>query len=82
MLHGTSKISDDPVYDNVVLEMERALQARVEVPFAFNISCDFDAEIVPFYEHRRFGGREGYPFDFIDTQFDLLGMRVALTYKF
>lgn len=80
MIFGRSKITHDPMYEDTTLDMERALQTRVEVPISINLNQALSAELVPFYEHRRFGGREGYPFDFVDTQFQLLGMRIALTY--
>ena len=82
MLEGNSKIKNDPLYGCTKLKMDRALQARVEIPVYITLTSCALAEFTPFYEHRRFGGREGHPFDFLDTQFQLVGMRFALSYNF
>lgn len=82
MLNAQSEVSDDPVYDHVTLQVEDELQVRIEVPFSYCYSCCFDIALVPFYEFRHFGGREGYPFDFLDTKYNLFGARASLAYRF
>lgn len=89
MLNGESKISDDPPFDDLTLHMTNEIQARVEIPFSYRFflfqsllryPCRgaWEAQVVPFYEYRHFGGREDFPFDFIDTQFNLVGVRLGL----
>lgn len=85
MQNGKSVVSDDPVYDTVTLKMEDEIHVRVDVPFAFTpprTPFGIGFLLSPFYEYRHFGGREGFPFNFRDTQFYLYGARFALTYQF
>lgn len=82
MINGTSKVTDDPIFDDVTLKMNNELQARVEIPVIYNLGQCFDAQVVPFYEFRHFGGREDFPFDFIDTKFHLIGLRFAIGGRF
>ena len=84
MMSGRSKISDDPLYDDVKLRMNNEIQLRVDVPLVFHCLPwkRVQAALVPFYEYRHLGGREGFPFDYIDTKFTLLGARLDLIYRF
>lgn len=85
MLDGKSRVSDDPDFDDETLIMDNQFQYRLEVPLSYQFcyySTYLEAEIVPFYEHRHFGGRENFPFDFIDTKFHLWGARLELSYRF
>lgn len=83
MLDGESKVSNDPVMDDVTLQMHEETQYRLEVPFIYSpCTCLFQWQFVPFYEFRHFGGEEGFPFNFKDTKFNLFGARLALTYRF
>ena len=85
MLDGESKVSDDPMYEDVTLIMEKETFYRLDIPFSYN-PCNaifgIDMQFVPFYEFRHFGGREGFPFNFKDTKFYLYGARLALLYRF
>ena len=85
MLNGESKVTEDPLFEDVTLTMEKEIQCRVEVPFTYNPRCSWlgmGGQFTPFYEFRHFGGREGYPFNFRDTKFHLAGMRLSLIYTF
>ncbi len=85
MLNGKSVVSDDPLFDHVSLVMNNETHYRLEIPFTYllcNSSNQLDIILVPFYEFRHFGGREGFPFDYIDTKFSLLGARVSVAYRF
>ncbi|MCB1181279.1 MAG: hypothetical protein KDK55_04580 [Chlamydiia bacterium] len=85
MIDGRSKVTDDPDLDDLSLLMNDTSHYRIEVPFAYTF-CDrlwnFDLEVAPFYEYRHFGGREGFPFNFIDTKFNLFGARFAIGLRF
>lgn len=85
MLNGRSKVSNDPVFDQVSLVMNNETHYRIEVPLIC-VPCGpcgcLEALLIPFYEFRHFGGRQGYPFDFIDTKFSLLGAELAVGYRF
>lgn len=85
MQNGKSKVSEDPLMDDVTLLMKNELQLRLDVPFACHpcktlLGTGF--LLSPFFEYRHFGGREGFPFNFADTKFYLYGARFALTYRF
>lgn len=85
MQDAESKVSNDPLYDDVTLKVEDETLYRLEVPFTYSPCNSFlgiAGQIAPFYEFRHFGGREGYPFNFRDTKFHLLGMRLSLVYRF
>lgn len=85
MLDGESKVTNDPFYDTVTLVMEKETLYRLDLPITYNPRNSLfgiDAQFVPFYEFRHFGGREGFPFDFKDTKFYLYGARLALLYCF
>lgn len=78
MQDGQTKVSEDPLFPDVTLMMNDETQYRLEVPLSF-FQCwrRCFVALIPFYEHRHFGGREGFPFDFIDTKFSLTGARFA-----
>lgn len=85
MQNAQSVVSDDPLYDDVTLLIDEETLYRLEVPLAFTPGNSFlgiGGALVPFYEFRHFGGREGYPFNFRDTKFNLVGLRFALIYRF
>lgn len=85
MQDAKSEVTEDPLYDDVTLEIENETLYRLEVPVTFT-PCDaflgLGGQITPFYEFRHFGGREGYPFNFKDTKFHLAGIRLSLVYRF
>lgn len=85
MLNGRSKITDDPGMPDITLTMNNKTQYRVELPLAYNLSnCNghFYTTVSPFYEYRHFGGRDGVPFNFTDTKFQLLGVFSSCSYRF
>lgn len=85
MQHAESIVSDDPLYDDVTLLIDEETLYRLEAPLTltpYNSFLGIGGQLVPFYEFRHFGGREGYPFNFRDTKFNLVGLRLALIYRF
>ncbi len=85
MQDGKSEVSEDPVYADETLMMENETLYRLEVPFTFtpcNSFLGLGGQFAPFYEFRHFGGREGFPFNYKDTKFNLLGMRLSIVYRF
>jgi hypothetical protein len=85
MQNAKSKVSDDPLYDDVTLMMNDEMHVRLDIPFIYtpsNFWFSLGFLLAPFFEYRHFGGREGYPFNFKDTKFYLYGARFALTCRF
>lgn len=83
MLDGRSQVSNDPGYEAIDLMVENELQYRFEVPFTYapcNTLFGIQFQLMPFYEFRHFGGRQGYPFNYKDTKFYLVGGRISLQY--
>lgn len=81
MLNGTSQVKDDPDFESVTLKMRNEINTRVEIPITYRFSfykLGSFVELSPFYEFRHFGGLEGYPFDFIDTEFNLFGAHLQI----
>ena len=85
MLNGTTKVTDDPVMGDSTLLMNNEVLARIEVPLIFSpafVRMDLEFVVDPFYEFRHFGGRPGFPFDYIDTKYNLYGANFALRKRY
>lgn len=81
MTEVQSEVTGDPLYNTVHFHVTKELQTRVEIPFAYS-GENLGVTLSPFYEYRHFGGREGYPFNYLNTQFSLLGLMALATYQF
>ncbi|MCB1119596.1 MAG: autotransporter outer membrane beta-barrel domain-containing protein [Chlamydiia bacterium] len=75
MLEGESHVKDDPVHSEVTLKMDEKYQFALELPIAIP-ACHL--VIVPFYTYRHFGGRENFPFDFLDTKYHSVGAHIHI----
>lgn len=78
-------VKNDPVFDQLKMHINDEVQYRFELPFYYDFySCDqvFELGLVPFYEFRHYGGRENYPFDFLDTKLKVYGLNLQFTYRF
>lgn len=85
MQNAESKITNDPFREDISLTMNEEINIRVEVPMKYSpqtTHLNLNFSLIPFYEFRHYGGREGDPFNYIDTKFTLLGARVALVAGF
>lgn len=85
MIDGTSRVTDDPDYDEITLKINNKVQYRLDIPFSCCLPkscCHLDASFVPFYEFRHFGGCVGFPFDFIGTKYHIGGARFSIGYCF
>lgn len=82
-----SKITgdDDPEVDHAKFYIEDKFMYEVDLPLTYRWcwGCrTMAASFVPFYNYRHYGGHENYPFDFIDTKFQIYGVRFLLRYSF
>lgn len=61
---------------------ERA-QYRLDLPFTYRLGCNGPFAIVlsPFYEYRQFGGQINFPFDYIETKFNIWGTSLLFEYQ-
>ena len=85
MLNGKTKVSNDPVMGDATLLMNNQVLARISVPLIFSPPCvrmGLEFVVDPFYEFRHYGGREGFPFDYIDTKYNLYGANFALRKRY
>lgn len=82
MINTETHVAHVPRRGEVEMTMNPAIQMRVEIPMRLFPECCLSADIVPFYEFRHFGGRDGYPYNYCDTKFNLIGMRLAASYTF
>lgn len=85
MNDGKSEVTNDPYAPDVTLKMENKPQYQAEIPLTY-ITRDrythFEISLVPFLRYRHYGGRENYPYDFIETKFQMFGGRLEAAYVF
>ncbi|MEZ5315489.1 MAG: hypothetical protein R3E91_04690 [Chlamydiales bacterium] len=84
MENAKSKITNDPLYGETVLAIGDETLYLLEIPFTIMPSplYKFSGQIVPLYGFRHFGEREGYPFNFKNTKFHLIGLQILLKHQF
>jgi hypothetical protein len=83
MFNGTNTIQDDPTRDNIELMMNNARHEYYQFPITFRRQCSKSAYVLtPFYQKRHYGGRENFPFNYIDTKFDIYGLFLGVTHYF
>lgn len=80
-----NQVTGDPVMGTITTLIENEMQYHAELPVHYTCFSDescFELIIAPFYYYRHLGGRENFPFDFVDTRFHLYGLRLQLLYNF
>ena len=86
MVGARAKIIDDPNFSNPTLIIEDKQCFDVDLPITYRFCSPSDRgsqmSITPFYRFRRYGAHENYPFDYIDTRFQIGGLRVMFAYLF
>lgn len=78
-------VKNDPIFDRLKMHIDDELQYRLELPIYYDFfsGCEaYELGLVPFYEFRHYGGRENYPFDFLDTKLKIYGANIQFTYRF
>lgn len=79
------KVTDDPDFNTIHQLVEDEMHYRIELPLTYfgKYLCDhFEMALIPFFEHRLYGARQNYPFDFFKTTFTLYGCNLQLIYRF
>jgi hypothetical protein len=86
MIDGTAKVEDDPYSEeDVELKMNDELSFRLDTPLIFSppfFGSHLKITLTPCYEYRHYGGRKGYPYNYIDTEMNLIGGRVSAMLRF
>ncbi|CUI16719.1 hypothetical protein PNK_1102 [Candidatus Protochlamydia naegleriophila] len=85
ILDGKNCVSNDPQFGKIHQCYDEKIQYRVELPLSY-YSCwcnhEMAISLVPFYEYRHYGQRVNFPFDFIETKFNLYGATLKAIYLF
>lgn len=80
-----NKVTHDPDHNSLHLHYQEKLQYRVELPLTYD-QCFYNRlwriNLVPFYEYRNYGQLANYPFDFIETKFQIYGAYLQLVLLF
>lgn len=87
MIDGKSKVTDDPdpTIDSMFLAIGNKTHYQVELPITYVWCCTqrkWHVGLVPFYQLRQYGGHENYPFDFLRTNYEVYGARLAFDWQF
>lgn len=89
MVNGSSYVSNDADEDGSIppstLQMEDEVQWRGDIAFNYCLlrhSKKLWLSLAPFYEYRHYGGHMGYPYDFIETEYQIWGGELALQLRF
>lgn len=83
--NGNQRISNDPDHPSFKQTFDPQIQYRVEAPVSYYFKCyclPLSLALVPFYEYRPYGHQINYPFDFIETKYQLYGATLKLYYQF
>ena len=81
MYNGKERSSRDPDYPDETVLMKDELSWCFEMPISSQYCYEgwpINLGVTPFYEERHYGGREGYPMDFVDTKYFIYGVRFIL----
>ncbi len=85
ILDSHHTITHDSEFGKIHQKYEEKVQYRVELPMTY-FTCfsqkKVSVSLVPFYEYRHYGYRINFPFDFIETKFNLYGANLKLLYLF
>lgn len=78
MFDAKCRITSDPEFDDMDQNIGNKNQYRVELPLTYQF-CEselFDVALVPFYEFRHYGEHINFPFDFLETKFNIVGVNL------
>lgn len=78
------RVSNDEDNDPNTQRIGERFFYRVELPVTYTLACMKSGAIsaVPFYESRVYGRRPNFPFNFIKTKFESLGVIFKFLYRF
>lgn len=89
IIEGKTKVSNDSELEleegDLTLHYEEKTQYRVDLPVSYYfcwLNKPVSFAVSPFYEYRQYGHRANFPFDFLETEFNIYGVTVRLGYLF
>ena len=85
LLQSSVEATHDPEREDTTQNYEERLQYRAELPITYFICWrkhSLAFSLVPFYEYRPYGYRANFPFDFLETKFNLYGGTFKILYLF
>ena len=67
----------------MVIVLDEAILAKIQAAQVdINVHVTATINVTPFYRFRHFGGRPNFPFDYIDTKFQLYGVQATVGLSF
>lgn len=73
------KISHDPEEAAFSQKIGERLQVRMEWPLILRFDCSsWTLNATPFYEYRNYGAHVNFPFDFIQTRYQIWGLSIGV----
>ncbi|MDP1880690.1 MAG: hypothetical protein Q8K60_07100 [Parachlamydiaceae bacterium] len=83
--NGKQKVSHDPEHSSIDQKYDQRPQYRIELPWTYFYCIDCHSlafTFEPFYEYRSYGHGVNYPFDFMETTFNISGATFKFLYLF
>jgi hypothetical protein len=84
-IEGKIKVENDEETESDTLRYEEKWQYRVDVPITYYFcwsESNLAISLVPFYEYRHYGYKANFPYDFLDTKFNIYGGTLKFLYLF
>lgn len=82
MINAENRVTHDPQFDDSKMMIKHEIQYRVDLPFTYKWDKRILFCLSPFYEYRHYGRQENFPFDFLETTFQIYGVTIKLIYNF
>lgn len=85
LIDSSVHVSNDPDHDDVTQNYQELLQYRAEIPVTYFVCWkeqSLAVSLVPFYEYRPYGYRANFPFDYLETKFNIYGATIKFLYLF
>lgn len=85
LIQHKNTVTNDPDFNKLTIHYDEQLQYRVELPITYDrCICDrlWQISFTPFYEYRSYGHLANFPFDFLETKFNLYGAYLQAVWLF
>lgn len=82
MIDGDCRVTNDPDFNSLTMKVEEKPQYRLELPVVYYPGCLPFFCLSPFYEYRQYGEHPNFPFDFMETKLQVLGISLKIIWDF